>query len=162
MWQKNRWLILLMIIYFLSFETLWGSGFTSLKLGADSRSAGFGMAFTALADDGSVGFWNPAGLAWMKGTHLVLTHHRWIFDVKSEFIGIGTGWQNRGIGFHVLYTNMGDLELRKTPSPEPLGTFSAYELIGGISYGQKIADRITLGTTLKLYYEKITACQQFS
>ena len=113
------------------------------------------MAYVALADDASGGFWNPAGLASMSGRDAVLSLHRWIDDVRSEFLAFGWETNHGGYGVHVLYTDMGELEHRLAPSPTPLATFSAHEFIMGISFGRTIHRRLSVGLTAKLLYEKI-------
>ena len=46
----------------------YGSAFSVTELGA--RAAGMGTAFTAMADDGSALFYNPAGIGFQPGAHL--------------------------------------------------------------------------------------------
>ena len=48
--------------------TAWGSAFFISELGA--RAQGMGGAFTAVADDPSAIFFNPAGIAFQKGTQI--------------------------------------------------------------------------------------------
>ncbi len=48
----------------------WAGGFSIYEAGA--RATAMGGAFTATADDGSAMFYNPAGLAFLSGTHLDL------------------------------------------------------------------------------------------
>jgi len=114
-----------------------------------------GMAFTALADDGSAGFWNPAGLASLQRKDMLLSFHRWIEDVRDEFLAFGWGGPHEGMGIHVLYTDMGEFEQRIVPSPTPMATFSAHELIFGVSYARTVFNRFDVGMTIKLLYEKI-------
>src|SRR6266700_7221471 len=49
-------------------QTAWGSAFFIGELGA--RAQGMGGAFTAVADDPSAIFFNPAGIAFQKGTQI--------------------------------------------------------------------------------------------
>ena len=49
-------------------QTAWGSAFFIGELGA--RAEGMGGAFTAVADDPSAIYFNPAGIAFVKGTQL--------------------------------------------------------------------------------------------
>jgi long-chain fatty acid transport protein len=46
----------------------YGSAFSVTEIG--SRATGMGTAFTAVADDGSALFFNPAGIAFQPGTHM--------------------------------------------------------------------------------------------
>jgi len=62
------YLTLLAILFFVSGPVLWGSAFSISELGA--RASGMGTAFTAIADDGSALFYNPAGIGFQPGTHL--------------------------------------------------------------------------------------------
>lgn len=132
-----------------------GGGFSSLKLGADARSGALGMAFTAVSDDGSGGYWNPAGLTSLVRKDFIFSIHRWIGGVRSEFLGFGWGDKKGGIGIHVLYMEVGGIEHRVVPTPVPLATFSNHELIVGFSYARTLKERISVGFTLKVLYEKI-------
>ena len=60
---------LLYVVAFLSFsQGARASGFSILELGG--RGAGMGGAFTAIADDGSALFYNPAGIGFQKGLRI--------------------------------------------------------------------------------------------
>ena len=113
------------------------------------------MAYTALSDDGSGGYWNPAGLASLRRRDFLLSAHRWIGDVQGEFLGFGWGGKRWGVGIHILYTEVGGIEYRIVPSPTPLFTFSARELVIGVSCARMIRERLSVGMTLKTLYEKI-------
>lgn len=128
-------------IFGLGVVRLFGGGFPSLKLGVDARSGGLGMAYTALSDDASSGYWNPAGLVSLQNKDFILSHHRWIQGVRGEFMGFGWGSGMSGVGITILYTEISGIEHRIVPSPTPLGTFSAYELIAGFSYAKGINPR---------------------
>jgi hypothetical protein len=45
-----------------------------LKIGAGARPLAMGGAFVALADDASAGYWNPAGLLFLRKGELLLMH----------------------------------------------------------------------------------------
>ena len=45
-----------------------------LKMGVGARALGMGSAFTAVADDSTASFWNPAGLAKMKKPEASFMH----------------------------------------------------------------------------------------
>ncbi|MBT6582529.1 MAG: hypothetical protein HOO17_11965, partial [Bacteroidetes Order II. Incertae sedis bacterium] len=51
-----------------------GAAVVFLKIEPDSRASGMGNAGVALADNASAVFWNPAGLAFQKGTEAGITH----------------------------------------------------------------------------------------
>jgi hypothetical protein len=130
------------------------SGFRTLDLGADARSASLGLTSLS-ADPGANGYWNPAGLV-AAGNQTVIGMHRWFEDVQSGFLGIGMGNGRQGFGFNVLYTGIGGMEYRlDQPTPEPIGTFSAHEWSAGVSYGRIISGSVSAGMTFKLLHERI-------
>lgn len=134
----------------------YSSGFSSLKLGADARSGGLGMAYTALSNDGSGGFWNPAGLVTAPRHDMVLSIYRWIQGTRTEFLGFGSGNGRNGFGIYIFHTQVTDLEYRlDVPTNDPLGTFSDHEMVLGLSWAREIRKNIMLGITLKGLYQKI-------
>ena len=78
-----------------------------LRMGVGARAAGMGNAFTALADDGSAIYWNPAGLGFHTQSQLCGMYSQLTFDRKLNFASLvlingnsGTfslGWLNFGI-----------------------------------------------------------------
>jgi len=134
---------------------LFASGFATLKMGSDARSAGMGMAATAMGAGGAAPFWNPASAGIIQGQDVVLSLHRWMDDIQSEFLGYAAGNGKHGAGLYVLFTEVGNLEYRTVPSNEPLGYFSAHEMVVGATYARKITPNLTLGLAVKGYYEKI-------
>ena len=148
--------LIILITVFLAGSVQAGSnGFPSLKMGTDARSGALGMAYTAMANDGSGGYWNPAGLAGINGSDLILSVQKWIEGVRSEFFGLAWGGEKHGIGIHLLYTQVDDIEYRVGPSPQPLSTFSSHELVAGISYARTVYRKLSFGITVKGLYEKI-------
>ncbi len=131
------------------------SEFPSLQLGTSARPAGLGLAYTAVANDASAGFWNPAGLAGFGRSEIEFSHHRWIQGVTSQFLGFAWGGDRSGAGIHLLYTEVGDIAHRVVPSETPLATFSNRELAAGFSYGRRIGRSVRVGVTVKALYEKL-------
>jgi len=65
-----------------------GPGTTSadfVKIGMGARAAGMGDAFTAVADDATAMYWNPAGLVLARGTEFSLTHAVWLQGISDEY-----------------------------------------------------------------------------
>ncbi len=150
----NRWNLFFLILLIFQ-QQVYGEGFYSLKYGGDARAGALGMAYTAVSDDGSGGFWNPAGLALLRKQDFIFSIHRWMIDTRGEFVGFGWGGKKSGIGIHILHTEVTGFEYRIVPSPDPVFLFSFHELMAGVSYGRIVADKISIGITLKLLYEKI-------
>jgi hypothetical protein len=87
--NKNNTAIIIFIIGFLFFtiteESMSDVHFdrlngTDLGMGTGARAIGFGGAFTAVSDDASAAFWNPAGLSQLKNSQVLLS-----YDLPNEF-----------------------------------------------------------------------------
>ncbi len=136
-----------------------GAAVVFLKIEPDSRAAGMGNAGVALADNASANFWNPAGLAFQEGTELGLTHSNWLpefnaglfyeyFMAKKHFPGWGT------FGAHVTYLFLGEHEGRDGQN-NPTGTFRSYDLAVGLSYGVKLSETFSIGTSVRFIYSNL-------
>ena len=49
-----------------------------LLLAPDSRSGALGESGGGLADNSAAIFWNPAGIAFLQGTEVSITHSNWL------------------------------------------------------------------------------------
>lgn len=56
-----------------------------LKMGVGARALGMGSAFTALADDSTAAFWNPAGLARLQQSEASFMHADLTMDREYNF-----------------------------------------------------------------------------
>lgn len=130
-----------------------------LQIEPDSRGAGMGNTGVAIADNAAAMYWNPAGFAFQSGNQVSITHSKWLpnFDTdlfydylvgKYTVEGIGT------IGGHLTYLNLGE-QVHTDPTGEELGTFTSYELAGGLSYGYQVNKNLGLGTGLRFIYSKL-------
>jgi len=154
----------LILILFLSngadAQTVSKTGTTAaqfLKLGIGSRALAIGGAFTAIANDASALYWNPAGLSNIKQNQILLDHYDWILDVDLDFIGIVIPLKQIGtIGIALNYLHMGEMEVTTTHQPEGTNEkFSSSSYSGQISYSNNLTDRFSTGVTLKYIQENI-------
>lgn len=58
-----------------------------LALGAGGRSLGMGGASVAVSEDVTAGYWNPAGLAWIKYPQLILMHDEQFGSIANYDFG---------------------------------------------------------------------------
>ena len=110
--------------------------------GLGAKALGMGGAFAALADDGTVALWNPAGIlafgenAWLGGATSQL-----FGMVGYQYVGGGFSFAGYGIGLGWANASAGDF-------------YSANDFMGTV--GVKIGDFGWVGANLKYYMEKIT------
>lgn len=130
-----------------------------LLIEPDSRSAALGNTGVARADDANATFWNPAGLAFQRGTEVNFTHINWLPELSNDLAleqlygkyhvdGIGT------FGGQVTYFNLGEVEVRDTDGVQ-VDQYGAYEVAVGASYGVNLTDNLALGTGARFIYSKL-------
>ncbi|HLD28884.1 MAG TPA: PorV/PorQ family protein [bacterium] len=160
--------IFLLITCHLSLVSLWSgsgrSGAQFLKIGAGARGIGLGSAYTAIANDITALYWNPAGLNHMKQKEFGFMHASWLAGTNYEFAGIGLPLSNHTIGIGAMYLNSGKLEGR-SETGEPGGDFGASDLCVTISGARRIrvndkrekvnGNQIDMGVSLKLIEQRI-------
>ena len=100
------------------------------------RAAGMGSAFTAVADDASAAFWNPAGLA--TGAFFSLAVDRNALDTRSATL-IALGTPPLGITYYRTATG----ELATVG-----GSLVAHH--AGVTVVQSVGARFAVGATLKV------------
>jgi hypothetical protein len=132
------------------------SGLLFLRLGVGERAAGMGEAYTALAQDATALYWNPAGLASVQGTELHLMHHEWMLSLRQEFAGVAHATDLGTFAFGFTALNMSEMERREeVPTSEPLGHFSAFDLAFHLGYGRNVMDVLDVGLAVKYVYSRL-------
>ena len=132
------------------------SGFTFLRLGNGARAGGMGEAFTAVADDATSIYWNPAGMAAVEEVELNLTHNEWLVDIRFEQATVvNEMWGGAaGLSFTGLYYGSLD-RYGESPSLTPDGTFSPYDLALSLGYARDIIPNVAVGAAFKIIHSKI-------
>jgi len=133
-----------------------------LRIGVGSRALAMGGAFVAIADDGTAGYWNPAGLGNLKG-HQVLFSHVQMFDNLAHHnfgnlsvklgnnMGIGISWVRLAVDDIPRYSELRgskydrfiNPDLRSTGQPE--GYFGDIEDALFLSFGKGFDFDLVLG-----------------
>jgi len=72
-----------------------------LKIGNGARGTGMGESFTAVADDISSLFYNPAGLVRFKDNGLFFSHTEWFVDTRLEYFGGAYHFGSNAVGISV-------------------------------------------------------------
>ncbi|MBN2367372.1 MAG: PorV/PorQ family protein [Calditrichaeota bacterium] len=133
-----------------------GMKWLSIPIGA--RASSLGGAFTALSNDASSIFWNPAGLALTRNGHAFLTQTQWIADINVNAGVVSYNFPDIGvIGVSFSAVDWGDFHgTRRTAAGfEETGAFSPTNWFVGLGYARSISDRFSIGGHLKYLYEKL-------
>ena len=134
------------------------AGVQFLKIGVGSRAVAMGDAFTAVANDASALYYNPAGLIQLERPEAALSHIDYPAGVAYEFLGLAYPLpkMNSAVGFYVsgLWTD----EMKETTPERPYGTgrtFTASDLaIAGV-YVKRLTDKFTVGGAAKFINETL-------
>ena len=132
------------------------TGLLFLRLGVGERAAGMGEAYTALADDATAVYWNPAGLDRAERTGMHLMHNEWMLSLRQEYIGLVHPTQAGTFGLAVTALTMDELERREeVPTSEPLGHFSAFDMAFHLAWARGWGERLDLGIGAKWIYSRL-------
>jgi len=104
-------------------------GFAFLKTAVNARASAMGEAYTALANDASATYWNPAILAYTESNSIVLSHNQWLQDITHNFAAVHLIRGEHNIAFSFNVISVPGIEIRDyTASPDPIGKSSVYNL----------------------------------
>ncbi len=132
------------------------SGFLFLRLGNGARASGMGEAFTAVSDDATSVYWNPAGMANVEGMELNITHSEWLMDIRFEQVSVVNEMFGGAVGLSFTGLYYGEMDRYGTsPSLTPDGTFAPYDLALSAGYAMDVLPNIAVGGAVKVIYEKI-------
>lgn len=128
-----------------------------LKIGVGARAMGLGGSFTALANDVSTLYWNPAGITNINGFSLAVTHTEWFADISHDFAGIVYPLSSSDvIALHVIALNTGEQEVTTVTQPEGTGIYyDVSDLAIGLSYARALTDRFSVGLTVKYIQQNL-------
>jgi hypothetical protein len=132
------------------------SGFMFLRFGNGARPSGLAEAFTAVSDDASSIYYNPAGMANIEGLELDLTHSEWLVDIRFEQVTLVNEMLGGAVGLNFTGVYYGELDrYGEAPTLTPDGTFSPYDLALSGGYATDVLPNLSVGGTFKLIYSKI-------
>jgi hypothetical protein len=114
------------------------SAFAQSEAPVGVRAAGMGGAFTAVADDASAAFWNPAGFA--SGSYVSVVVDGNILDRRSGGL-VALGTPPLGLSYY-----------RTAIAAEKNGRNTLVAHHAGVSLVQSLGGRLALGTTLKVVH----------
>jgi len=121
-----------------------------LNLGFGARALGMGEAYTAVADDISCVYYNPAGLAaGAQGRELSFSHAFHLQDTAVSQVG----FMRRPYAAAITYFSAGELEGRD-PSANLTGNFTARDVAAQVSRGFKLGP-FDAGVSGKVISQKI-------
>lgn len=136
-----------------SFKPVGTVGAQFLKIGVGARAVGMGSAYTAMVNDASSVFWNPAGLGLVEHRQVFYSYTSWIADTKHNAAAFAfpAGEKLGVFAVSFIFFSAGDLEETTEFDPQGTGrTFAPSDMAIAVSYGRRLTDKFTFGATGKV------------
>jgi len=131
-------------------------GLQFLKLGVDARAIGMGEAYTAVTDDISSTYWNPAGLAPSFQNQVFFSHTNWPANIMQEY---AAATYTTGVNTFAVYgsvLHMDDMEETDEDTFEHTGRyFTNSSPAFGLDYAQQFTDKFSAGVGVKYLRENL-------
>jgi len=134
------------------------AGLTFLEMDISARANGMAGAFIGIADDASALYYNPAGIINIDHVDMVVTHNLYLAETSYSYAGLVVPLKsmNAAFGVQASFFTTGDMD--ETTPYYPGGTdrtFTADDLMVGVSYAQMLTPQFYVGGTLKFLTEKL-------
>jgi hypothetical protein len=124
------------------------TAFSFLKISQGARALSIGGAFSAVSDDTTALFWNPAGLSQLKNTQASFLYLPYIQGMKV--IHAAVAFCKGRVGAGVAYSQLSHKELQGYDvEGNPTGVFSAKDSFGLLALSLKMAKSFYVGACAK-------------
>jgi hypothetical protein len=132
-----------------------------LLLAPDSRFGAIGESGTGLADNSAAIFWNPAGIAFLTGTEVSITHSNWLpqfnLDLFYDYLTFRSYFEelSGSVTASVTYMNFGEFVRTLEGGPEPVGTFRAFDAALTLGYATKLHPDWGVGMNFRIIHSNL-------
>ncbi len=124
-----------------------------------ARGAGMAQAFVAVADDATASYWNPAALGRQKRASVAFMYSKLVPDLADDiayyhFAYARPGWGGT-LAASVIFLSFGESVF---VDEQGVGgeTFTSFDFVPQISYGNQLTERLALGFSFKFVYSKLS------
>ncbi len=125
-----------------------------LRIEQGVRLAAMGGAGIGAVDDASAIYWNPAGLARVRGQHFALSHHEWFAGIRDEVVHAALPSGSGAVGLGLAYSGEPGIEFWNEHN-EPGDTFRTWDGALSAGYGLAVAPDYYIGAALKGFYQSL-------
>jgi hypothetical protein len=169
-WRKNKMKVFLSFLMLgLMVLALPGKSYAQgeaavpfLLLAPDSRFGAIGESGTGLADNSAAIFWNPAGIAFLTGTEVSITHSNWLpqfnLDLFYDYLTFRTYMEelSGNVTASVTYMNFGEFVRTLEGGPDPVGTFRAFDAALTLGYATKLHPDWGVGFNFRIIHSRLS------
>lgn len=126
------------------------TSFTFLKLTTQARSAAMGDAYSAVGNDLSAVYYNPAGISQIERWEMVGGYSQWIVGGQTGTFALGAKTNVATFALSAQYFKTEDFE--ETTSTNPQGTGRMVRSTGtalGLTIAKQVTDKLSVAGTLR-------------
>ncbi|MBU0699957.1 PorV/PorQ family protein [bacterium] len=133
------------------------NGVAFLKVGVGARAIGMGEGFSAIADDTSAIYYNPAGLVHISTPCISTSYNQWIGGLMNGAITyVNPCFKQSAIGISAVYLGTNGIPRYDTKdSATSSGVYKAYDMSLNCTYAFHFTRGISFGINVKGISEKI-------
>jgi len=128
-----------------------------LDIGVGARGIGMGGAYTALADDASAVYWNPAGLARLEKREMSVSHAELGLGTREDFLAYAHPTSHGTVAAALTYLSQGSIGGRDATG-RPTGNYDASDAAFAGAYGLK-TEFADLGASVKYLRSHIASSE---
>jgi len=149
--------LLISSLSYAAFSKLGTAGAQFLKIGVGARGPAMAGAFSAVVDDASALYWNPASAAMVERNEFFVSDVEWACDIRNNFFSYVKPMGFLGnIGFGVTVLTMDEMDVTDVYHPEGTGeTFGVNSIAATFNYSRNFTDMFSFGFNLKWIQESI-------
>lgn len=128
-----------------------------LTIPVGPRASAMGGAFSAVANDATTGYWNPAGLSRLSRNEFTASTAEWLVGTRLNWVGLGFKFDDdNAIGISINQLDYGEEEITTVSQQNGTGQYwSASDLAISLSYSRNLTDRFSVGGTIKYISQNI-------
>lgn len=129
----------------------------ALRIGMGARAAGMAESFTAIADDASALYWNPAGLSNIDREEAQFTSTQWFGGVRHATGGaVYRLGEEHVLGASIARTSLPSIRVTTETKPMGTGEYVQFDNVAfGLSYAHRFTDQFSAGVTVRYISETL-------
>ncbi len=127
---------------------------SAFNLGAGARAMAMGNGYTALAEDATAIYYNPAGLPYLSSQEITFLHTVLFEGTVYDYAAYVYPYTSIG-GFGIAGMRLGTDDIGRRDQYTDLGKFSSTQMQILLSYGRRFDHGISTGVNLKLANQSI-------
>ena len=129
-----------------------------LEIGIGARAVSMGGTYVAESGRMEMAYWNPAGLAYLEGLGVSLSHAEWLAETNHEFFTLAKElpFMRSVAAASIVALSVPPQPVRTVELPEGTGeTYSAMDYAVSMSVATKLIPAFSVGLTTKYISQRI-------